>query len=163
LFKNTRLYATGLVLYATLGYGVANGVSAAIGGGASLAYLKLLCDHVDALSGEDTADPHELMYTRNLVYEPVTDVFGMLGGAFGKVGAVYAQALFQKRLLIPVVVAGSCAAFNASEAAPFDIQYGPLLVGFLAYKAAVLRQLYQDLRPDIIAALTGNGQDDDAP
>lgn len=22
-------------------------------------------------------------YTRNLVYEPVTDVFGMLGGAFG--------------------------------------------------------------------------------
>ena len=53
--------------------------------------------HVDGLK-ESEIDAEA--YTRNLVYEPVTDVFGMLGGAFGKVGRVYSQALFQKRLLV---------------------------------------------------------------
>lgn len=161
LFKSTGLYAAGLVAYSTLGYGAANGISAAVGGGASLVYLKLLCDHVDGLSADDTADPDGSMYTRNLVYEPVTDVFGMLGGAFGKVGAVYAQALFQKRLLVPVAVAAACSAFNAADA-PFDVNYGPVLLGFLTYKAAVLQKLYQDLKPDIVAAIAGGpGEDDD--
>ena len=161
LFKSTGLYAAGLVAYSTLGYGAASGISAAVGGGASLVYLKLLCDHVDGLSADDTADPDGSMYTRNLVYEPVTDVFGMLGGAFGKVGAVYAQALFQKRLLVPVAVAAACSAFNAADA-PFDVNYGPVLLGFLTYKAAVLQKLYQDLKPDIVAAIAGGpGEDDD--
>ena len=107
-------------------------------------YLKPLCDHVDGLSADDTADPDGSMYTRNLVYEPVTDVFDLPGGAFGKVGAVYAQALFQKRLLVPVAVAAACSAFNAADA-PFDVNYGPVLLMFLTYKAAVLQKLYQDL------------------
>ena len=154
LFKNTGLYATGLVAYSTLGYGLDNGISAALGGVSSLLYLKLLCEYVDTLSGEQTDDPDDLMYTRNLVYEPVTDVSGMLGGAFGKVGAVYSQALLQKRLLVPVMVAASCSAFNASDA-PFDINYGPLFLGFLSYKAAVLQKLYQDLKPDIVKAIAG--------
>ncbi len=160
LFKNTGLYAAGLVAYSTLGYGAANGISAAVGGGASLLYLKLLCDYVDGLSAETTADPDGNMYTRNLVYEPVTDVFGMLGGAFGKVGAVYSQALLQKRLLVPVAAAAACSAFNAAEF-PFDVNYGPVLLGFLTYKAAVLQKLYQDLKPDIVAAIAGGSSEDD--
>jgi|TARA_B110000977_G_scaffold72192_1_gene97859 hypothetical protein len=84
LFKNTGLYAAGLVAYSTLGYGLGNGISAAIGGVSSLVYLNLLCEHVDKLSSKETDDPDDLMYTRNLVYEPVTDVGAMLGGAFGK-------------------------------------------------------------------------------
>ena len=133
---------------------------AAVGGGASLLYLKLLCDYVDGLSAETTADPDGNMYTRNLVYEPVTDVFGMLGGAFGKVGAVYSQALLQKRLLVPVAAAAACSAFNAAEF-PFDVNYGPVLLGFLTYKAAVLQKLYQDLKPDIVAAIAGGSSEDD--
>jgi hypothetical protein len=160
LFKNTSLYAVGLVAYSTLGYGVANGISAAVGGGASLVYLKLLCDYVDGLNADDTADPDGSMYTRNLVYEPVTDVFGMLGGAFGKVGAVYSQALLQKRLLVPVAVAASCSAFNAAEF-PFDVNYGPVLLGFLTYKAAVLTKLYEDIKPDIVSAIAGGPGEED--
>lgn len=160
LFKNTSLYAVGLVAYSTLGYGVANGISAAVGGGASLVYLKLLCDYVDGLNADDTADPDGSMYTRNLVYEPVTDVFGMLGGAFGKVGAVYSQALLQKRLLVPVLVAASCSAFNAAEM-PFDVNYGPVLLGFLTYKAAVLTKLYEDIKPDIVSAIAGGPGEED--
>ena len=84
----------------------------------------------------------------------------MLGGAFGKVGAVYSQALLQKRLLVPVAAAAACSAFNAAEF-PFDVNYGPVLLGFLTYKAAVLQKLYQDLKPDIVAAIAGGSSEDD--
>ena len=32
-----------------------------------------------------------------------------------------------------------------------------MLLGFLTYKAAVLTKLYEDLKPDIISAITGAG------
>jgi hypothetical protein len=84
LFQLTAKYGAALTLYSTLGYGVANGLSAAVGVGGSLAYLVLLGQHVDEMkAGEIDED----LYTRNLVYEPVTDVFGMLGGAFGGEGS----------------------------------------------------------------------------
>ena len=40
LAKDTALYGAGLCAYSTLGYGLANGISAAWGAGASLLYLK---------------------------------------------------------------------------------------------------------------------------
>ena len=48
--------------------------------------------------------------------------------------SVYGQALLQKRLLVPVVIAAGTATFNAVDA-PFDFNYGPVLLGFLSYKA----------------------------
>ena len=98
LFKTTAAYGAGLTAYSTLGYGLANGFSAALGSGAGLVYLYLLGKYVDELEPND--GEFDDLYTRNLVYEPVNDVFGMLGGAFGKVGQVYSQALLQKRLLV---------------------------------------------------------------
>jgi len=154
LFKTTAAYGAGLTAYSTLGYGLANGFSAALGSGAGLVYLYLLGKYVDELEPND--GEFDDLYTRNLVYEPVNDVFGMLGGAFGKVGQVYSQALLQKRLLVPVVVAAGTSAFNALDF-PFDFNYGPVLLGFLTYKAAVLTKLYEDLKPDIISAITGAG------
>ena len=157
LAKDTALYGAGLCAYSTLGYGLANGISAAWGAGASLLYLKLLGEYVDELEAKELTDD---AYTRNLVYEPVTDVFGMLGGAFGKVGSVYSQALLQKRLLVPVLFTAAAAAFNAADF-PFDVNYGPALLGFLTYKAAVLTKLYEDLKPDIVSAITGGRSEDE--
>ena len=156
LLRTTGLYGLGLTAYSTLGYGLANGLSAALGTAGSLVYLVMLGQYVDELKGSEL---DEEAYTRNLVYEPVTDVFSMLGGAFGKVGQVYSQALLQKRLLVPVVIAASSSAFNALDA-PFDFNYGPMLLGFLTYKAAVLTKLYEDLKPDIIKAIAGGGDGD---
>jgi hypothetical protein len=94
------------------------------------------------------------------VYEPVTDVGAMLGGAFGKVGAVYSQALLQKRLLVPVFLVVFATTFNKLDA-PFDFNYGPVLLGFLTYKAAVLTKVYEDLKPALISALKGEDGDDE--
>ena len=101
------------------------------------------------------------LYTRNLVYEPVTDVFGMIGGAFGKVGQVYSQALLQKRLLVPCAVAVFASAFNALDF-PFDFNYGPVLLGFVTYKAAVLSIMYEDVKGDITRAIAGSANGEKA-
>ena len=66
LAKDTALYGAGLCAYSTLGYGLANGISAAWGAGASLLYLKLLGEYVESSSEGLTDDA----YTRNLVYGP---------------------------------------------------------------------------------------------
>jgi hypothetical protein len=42
------------------------------------------------------------------------------------VGQVYSQALFQKRLLVPVAIAIGTSTFNALDA-PFDFNYGGAL------------------------------------
>lgn len=74
-------------------------------------------------------------------------------------GQVYSQALLQKRLLVPVVIAAATSSFNTLDA-PFDFNYGPVLLGFLSYKAAVLTKLYDDLKPDIVKAITGREEEE---
>ena len=153
LLKTTALYGAGLTAYCTLGYGLANGLSAALGTTGGVAYLLMLQRYVDDLEAKEGWEDE--LYTRNLVYEPVTDVFGMVGGAFGKVGQVYSQALLQKRLLVPCAVAIFASAFNALDL-PFDFNYGPVLLGFMTYKAAVLSIVYEDVKGDITRAIAGN-------
>jgi len=51
LFTTTAKYGAGLTLYSTLGYGLANGLSVALGTAASLTYLVLL--------GEEHEHEHE--------------------------------------------------------------------------------------------------------
>ena len=153
LLKTTALYGTGLTAYCTLGYGLANGLSAALGTAGGVAYLLMLQRYVDDLEAKEGWEDE--LYTRNLVYEPVTDVFGMIGGAFGKVGQVYSQALLQKRLLVPCAVAAFASGFNALDL-PFDFNYGPVLLGFVTYKAAVLSIMYDDVKGDITRAIAGS-------
>jgi len=87
-------HSAALSAYCLLGYGVAPGLSAALGGVGAVGYLTLLQRYVDNVS-EREADGNisEMDYTRNLVYEPVTDVGAMLGGAFEKVTGVYSRAV----------------------------------------------------------------------
>ena len=61
-----------------------------------MGYLTLLQRYVDNVS-EREADGNisEMDYTRNLVYEPVTDVGAMLGGAFEKVSGVYSLRFYK--------------------------------------------------------------------
>ena len=153
LLKTTALYGTALTGYCTLGYGLANGFSAALGVAGSVAYLLMLQSYVDELEAKEGWEDE--LYTRNLVYEPVTDVFGMMSGAFGKVGQVYSQALLQKRLVVPVCVVVFASGFNRLDL-PFDFNYGPVLLGFVTYKAAVLSILYKDIKGDITRAIAGN-------
>ena len=65
------------------------------------------------------------------------------------------QALLQKRLLVPCAVAIFASAFNALDL-PFDFNYGPVLLGFVTYKAAVLSIVYEDVKGDITRAIAGN-------
>ena len=159
LLKTTALYGAGLTAYCTLGYGLANGLSAALGTTGGVAYLLMLQRYVDDLEPKEGWEDE--LYTRNLVYEPVTDVFGMIGGAFGKVGQVYSQALLQKRLLVPCAVAVFASAFNALDF-PFDFNYGPVLLGFVTYKAAVLSIMYEDVKGDITRAIAGSANGEGA-
>ncbi|OUS44911.1 hypothetical protein BE221DRAFT_193507 [Ostreococcus tauri] len=145
LRSTATTHAGALAVYCGLGYGVGAGLSAALGGCAALAYLKMLEDHVDGIDASRGGITEE-DYVRNLVYEPVTDVWAMLGGALGKVRGVYARALWQKRLLVPTSLVIGTSAWN-HLALPFDFSYGATFCGFLCYKTAVLAKTYDILRP----------------
>lgn len=151
LTSTTMTHAGALSAYCLLGYGVAPGLSAALGGVGALGYLKLLQEYVDTVSEEESSgNISESDYTRNLVYEPVTDVGAMLGGAFGKVGGVYSRALLQKRLLVPAGLVAFTSAWNHLDL-PFDFSYGATFCGFLCYKTAVLAKTWDILKPLLLA------------
>ena len=147
LTATTVTHASALSAYCLLGYGVAPGLSAALGGVGAVGYLTLLQRYVDNVS-EREADGNisEMDYTRNLVYEPVTDVGAMLGGAFEKVAGVYSRALLQKRLLVPVALVAVTSTWNHLDL-PFDFSYGATFCGFLCYKTAVLSKTWEILKP----------------
>ena len=147
LTATTVTHASALSAYCLLGYGVAPGLSAALGGVGAVGYLTLLQRYVDNVS-EREADGNisEMDYTRNLVYEPVTDVRAMLGGAFEKVSGVYSRALLQKRLLVPVALVAVTSTWNHLDL-PFDFSYGATFCGFLCYKTAVLSKTWEILKP----------------
>ena len=147
LTATTVTHSAALSAYCLLGYGVAPGLSAALGGVGAVGYLTLLQRYVDNVS-EREADGNisEMDYTRNLVYEPVTDVGAMLGGAFEKVTGVYSRALLQKRLLVPVALVVVTSTWNHLDL-PFDFSYGATFCGFLCYKTAVLSKSWEILKP----------------
>ena len=147
LTATTVTHASALSAYCLLGYGVAPGLSAALGGVGAVGYLTLLQRYVDNVS-EREADGNisEMDYTRNLVCEPVTDVGAMLGGAFEKVSGVYSRALLQKRLLVPVALVAVTSTWNHLDL-PFDFSYGATFCGFLCYKTAVLSKTWEILKP----------------
>ena len=147
LTATTVTHASALSAYCLLGYGVAPGLSAALGGVGAVGYLTLLQRYVDNVS-ERKGDGNisEMDYTRNLVYEPVTDVGAMLGGAFEKVSGVYSRALLQKRLLVPVALVAVTSTWNHLDL-PFDFSYGATFCGFLCYKTAVLSKTWEILKP----------------
>jgi len=145
----TLKYGAGLTLYCLLGYGIASSFSSAIGVIGSYVYLQFLSEYVDTVNEERDGYKEE-DYTRNLVYEPVTDVKKLVFGpesVLGKIATIYSRALFQKRLIVPVVVVASEALWNHIPGHPFDFNYGVTLIGFLTYKASALTVTYGTLKP----------------
>ena len=128
----TLKYGAGLTLYCLLGYGIASSFSSAIGVIGSYVYLQFLSEYVDTVNEERDGYKEE-DYTRNLVYEPVTDVKKLVFGpesVLGKIATIYSRALFQKRLIVPVVVVASESLWNHIPGHPFDFNYGVTLIGF---------------------------------
>ena len=145
----TLKYGAGLTLYCLLGYGIASSFSSAIGVIGSYVYLQFLSEYVDTVNEERDGYKEE-DYTRNLVYEPVTDVKKLVFGpesVLGKIATIYSRALFQKRLIVPVVVVASESLWNHIPGHPFDFNYGVTLIGFLTYKASALTVTYGTLKP----------------
>ena len=150
LRNTTAAHGAALSAYCALGYGVAPGLSAALGASGALTYLALLQRYVDGV-GAESGGVGEADYTRNLVYEPVTDVGAMLGGAFGKVGGVYSRALLQRRLLVPAALVVWTSCWNRLDL-PFDFSYGATFCGFLCYKTATLAKTWEILKPLVLEA-----------
>ena len=145
----TLKYGAGLTLYCLLGYGIASSFSSTIGVIGSYVYLQFLSEYVDTVNEERDGYKEE-DYTRNLVYEPVTDVKKLVFGpesVLGKIATIYSRALFQKRLIVPVVVVASESLWNHIPGHPFDFNYGVTLIGFLTYKASALTVTYGTLKP----------------
>ena len=145
----TLKYGAGLTLYCLLGYGIASSFSSAIGVIGSYVYLQFLSEYVDTVNEERDGYKEE-DYTRNLVCEPVTDVKKLVFGpesVLGKIATIYSRALFQKRLIVPVVVVASESLWNHIPGHPFDFNYGVTLIGFLTYKASALTVTYGTLKP----------------
>jgi len=145
----TLKYGAGLSLYCLLGYGVASSLSSLVGVVGSYLYLQFLSEYVDTVNEERDGYKEE-DYTRNLVYEPVTDVKKLVFGpesVIGKIATIYSRALFQKRLIVPVAVVASESLWNHIPGHPFDFNYGVTLIGFLTYKASALTVTYGTLKP----------------
>ena len=106
LFKTTAAYGAGLTAYSTLGYGLASGFGAALGSG----WVSSTSTSSASRPAQPNDGEFDDLYTRNLVYEPVNDVFGMLG-VLGKVGQVLAGAASEAAA--QPVVGGGHLAFSA--------------------------------------------------
>ncbi len=115
--------------------------SSALGAAGSLAYLALLCRHVDGLGTAAGGAVRGLPLQKN----PGANLGALLFGALKRVTDIYWNALGHPQLLVPVALAAGGSAYNASDVGP-DIQFIYVLLGFLSYKAAVLDQGYKALK-----------------
>ena len=142
LLQNTAKVGTATALYLLLTqHDVSIAASTELGVGGGVAYLALLCRHVDGLGASGAANVRGLPLQRN----PGADLGALMLGALKRVGDIYVNALAHPQLLVPVALAAGGAAWNASDAGP-DVQFIYVLLGFLSYKAAVLDQAYKALK-----------------
>jgi len=140
LLKNTGLAGASLSAYLLLAdlADAAPAASAALGAAGSLAYVALLCRHVDSLGA---ASVRRLPLERN----PGAQLGGVALSALRRLGDVYYNALAHPQLLVPVLLAALSAAWaQDSSHAPVRLEY--LLLGFLSYKAAALNEGFQALK-----------------
>ena len=139
LLRNTALFGTGLSVYLLLAQNdLAVAGSALAGTGGSVAYVALLCRHVDALGpGVRSLPP---------VKGLATNLGAVAVNAVKRIGDVYWNALARPQLLVPVALAVASTAWNDAHDAAADVSYVYLLLGFLSYKVAALDQTYRALK-----------------
>lgn len=133
-------------LYCLLGISIQSGISYSVGSAASCVYLLLLFNHADTITQEDL--PQSFLIDRNKPKRPglvnalssVDSPLKVLEGA--------RLAMSSQRLLVPAALIGMWAVssntWDGSETS-FHLQFGPLFLGFLSYKFAILLFTFQDV------------------
>ncbi|CAN6295273.1 unnamed protein product [Urochloa humidicola] len=126
-------------LYCLLVFSLETAVSYAFGVGFSCLYLQLLCRHTDNLSREDIP---EVFLKKKVKKIGITseDLKNTIEKTLGGAGV----ALSSPRLVIPAVIFGLSALSDHFENSFFSFEVLPGMMGFLAYKAAALVQVYRD-------------------
>ncbi|PVH32774.1 hypothetical protein PAHAL_9G483600 [Panicum hallii] len=126
-------------LYCLLVFSLETAVSYAFGVGFSCLYLQLLCRHTDNLSKEDIP---EVFLKKKVKKIGITseDLKNTIEKTLGGAGV----ALSSPRLVIPAVIFGMSALSDHFQNSFFSFEVLPGMMGFLAYKAAALVQVYRD-------------------
>ncbi|PUZ41312.1 hypothetical protein GQ55_9G494100 [Panicum hallii var. hallii] len=126
-------------LYCLLVFSLETAVSYAFGVGFSCLYLQLLCRHADNLSKEDIP---EVFLKKKVKKIGITseDLKNTIEKTLGGAGV----ALSSPRLVIPAVIFGMSALSDHFQNSFFSFEVLPGMMGFLAYKAAALVQVYRD-------------------
>ncbi|CAN6301076.1 unnamed protein product [Urochloa humidicola] len=126
-------------LYCLLVFSLETAVSYAFGVGFSCLYLQLLCRHTDNLSREDIP---EVFLKKKVKKIGITseDLKNTIEKTLGGAGV----ALSSPRLVIPAVIFGLSALSDHFQNSFFSFEVLPGMMGFLAYKAAALVQVYRD-------------------
>ncbi|CAL4930740.1 unnamed protein product [Urochloa decumbens] len=126
-------------LYCLLVLSLETAVSYAFGVGFSCLYLQLLCRHTDNLSKEDIP---EVFLKKKVKKIGITseDLKNSIEKTLGGAGV----ALSSPRLVIPAVIFGLSALSDHFQSSFFSFEVLPGMMGFLAYKAAALVQVYRD-------------------
>ncbi|KAK9916142.1 hypothetical protein WJX75_009264 [Coccomyxa subellipsoidea] len=138
LLKRTQRAGAFLAGYLFLTVSGPAALSTLVGTAGSYAYLRWLIHDMDGLS-ED-------------MVVPFRDARAQPGGPVQTAAlgfAAYRQAL-RPRLLVAVVLAAAVAAFNTVSETPLGrVEQACLLAGFLSYKAALLLNVWDSLRPRV--------------
>ncbi|KAF8731198.1 hypothetical protein HU200_016522 [Digitaria exilis] len=126
-------------LYCLVVFSLETAVSYAFGVGFSCLYLQLLCRHADNLSKEDIP---EVFLKKKVKKIGITseDLKNTIEKTLGGAGV----ALSSPRLVIPAVIFGLSALSDHFQNSFFSFEVLPGMMGFLAYKAAALVQVYRD-------------------
>ncbi|CAL4914159.1 unnamed protein product [Urochloa decumbens] len=126
-------------LYCLLVFSLETAASYALGVSFSCLYLQLLCRHTDNVSKEDIP---EVFLKKKVKKIGITseDLKNSIEKTLGGAGV----ALSSPRLVIPAVIFGLSALSDHFQNSLFNFEVLPGMMGFLAYKAAALVQVYRD-------------------
>ncbi|CAL4922408.1 unnamed protein product [Urochloa decumbens] len=126
-------------LYCLLVFSLETAASYALGVSFSCLYLQLLCRHTDNVSKEDIP---EVFLKKKVKKIGITseDLKNSIEKTLGGAGV----ALSSPRLVIPAVIFGLSTLSDHFQNSLFNFEVLPGMMGFLAYKAAALVQVYRD-------------------
>lgn len=126
-------------VYCVLVFSLEAGISYAFGVAFSWLYLQLLYRRADNLSKEDVPEVF-LKKTVKKIGIRSEDLKNTIEKTFG--GSIF--VLSSPRLIIPVVIFGLSTFSSHFQNSIFNFELVPGMMGFFAYKAAALVQVYRD-------------------
>lgn len=126
-------------IYCVLVFSLEAGISYAFGVAFSWLYLQLLYRHADNLSKEDVPEVFLMKRVKKIGIRS-EDLKNTLDKTLG--GSLF--VLSSPRLIIPAVIFGLSTFSSHFQNNIFNFELVPAMMGFFAYKAAALVQVYRD-------------------